>query len=97
MNSIQELTKGACKALVPTMTQSQNPLNYSKIVEYACEVSNTTRKYGTIQHRQWSHTLAEQGGWSKGCKHIHDGARRLTVVYVTTCKCTCSARKQFHT
>ena len=30
-------------------------------------------------------TLAGQGGRSKGCKHIHNGARRLTVVYVVTC------------
>ena len=97
MNSIQELTKGAYKALVPTMNHRPSQLFKDhgicmRSFEHHKEVRQTTAQ--TVVP---THTLAEQGGWSKGCKHIHDGARRLTVVYVTTCKCTCSARKQFHT
>ena len=92
MNSIQELTKGACQACThnDTITEPSQIFKDHGI----CMRSFKHHKevwQNTAQTVVPTHTLAGQGGWSKGCKHIHDGARRLTVVYVTTYKCTCSA------
>ena len=89
MNSTQELTKGACQACThnDTITEPSQIFKDHGMCMRSFKHHKEVRQ-NTAETVVPTHTLAGQGGWSKGSKHIHDGDRRLTVVslYVTTCK-----------